>query len=69
MSTTEILIERLQMDKTLRRICGWERLSEVPSQPTFSRAFAEFASSRLAERVHGSVITQHLGDQVIGQLS
>jgi hypothetical protein len=31
--TTSALIERLAVDKTLRRLCGWERASEVPSLP------------------------------------
>ena len=69
MPTTEVLIERLQMDKTLRRICGWERLSEIPSQPTFSRAFSEFSSSRLPEYIHESLVTRFLGDQLVGHLS
>ena len=41
--TTSALIERLDVDKSLRRILGWERRSQVPSEATFSRAFAEFA--------------------------
>ena len=38
--TTSALIERLDVDKSLRRILGWERRSQVPSEATFSRAFA-----------------------------
>src|SRR6195256_4981325 len=45
--TTTSLIERLTVDATLRRLCGWERASQVPSESTFSRAFAEFAASAL----------------------
>lgn len=33
---TNMLIERLRVDKVLRRLCGWERLGEVPSEATFS---------------------------------
>jgi hypothetical protein len=36
---TNMLIERLCVDKSLRRLCGWEHVSEVPSEATFSRAF------------------------------
>src|ERR1700693_301029 len=43
--TTSLLIDRLTVDKTLRRLCGWERAQAVPSEATFSRAFAEFAAS------------------------
>ena len=30
--TTRMLIERVQADKTLRRLCGWSRPCEVPSE-------------------------------------
>src|SRR5277367_5164076 len=50
--TTSALIERLQIDRALRRICGLERRSDVPSEATFSRAFAEFAAQNLPKRVH-----------------
>src|SRR5271163_23138 len=42
--TTNALIERLAVDKSLRRILGWERRSQVPSEATFSRAFAKARS-------------------------
>ena len=42
MPTTRVLLDRLDTDVVLRRICGWERRSEVPSESVFSRAFAEF---------------------------
>jgi hypothetical protein len=45
--TTSMLIERLTVDKQLRRLCGWERPAELSSEATFSRAFAEFARSEL----------------------
>jgi hypothetical protein len=39
LATTSGLVERLAVDATLRRLCGWERASQVPSESTFSRAF------------------------------
>src|SRR4029079_3562857 len=36
LETTRQLLERLSQDSSLRRICGWERLSELPSEATFS---------------------------------
>ena len=30
--TTSLLIEMLSADKTLRRLCGWQRAGEVPSE-------------------------------------
>jgi hypothetical protein len=67
--TTSALIERLQIDRALRRICGWERRSDVPSEATFSRAFAEFAAQRLPERVHEHLVRQQLRGHVIGHMA
>ena len=66
--TTEMLLDQLKSDITLRRICGWERKQDIPSRATFSRAFAEFAESQLAERVHAAIIDTHLGNQLIGHI-
>ena len=67
-TTTAGLIERLTMDRALRRICGFSLFKPLPSEATFSRAFAEFAKERLAERVHEALIKKHLGEQLIGHL-
>jgi len=69
MSTTRILLDRLETDPSFRRICGWERRGDVPSESTFSRAFDEFAASQLPERVHQSIIAQQLSDQLVGHIS
>lgn len=69
MATTRLLLDRLQSDPTVRRLCGWERREEVPSESTFSRAFAEFAESRLPERVHEALIEKNLGEQIVGHIS
>ena len=67
---TNMLIERLQIDKTLRRLCGWQRAGKVPSEATFSRAFAEFAASELPQRVHEALIKRTLGgDHIVGHIS
>lgn len=69
MPTTEMLQDQLESNIKLRRICGWEKKHDVPSASTFSRAFAEFADTQLAERVHASLIEKHLGDQLVGHIS
>jgi Transposase DDE domain./Transposase domain (DUF772). len=69
LTTTVALIERLSVDRALRRICGFPRWNKLPDEATFSRAFAEFAASRLAERVHEAVIKAHLGAELIGHIS
>lgn len=63
------LIERLHIDKALRRICGFPLRKKLPSEASFSRAFAEFAEANLAERAHASLVKAHLGDALIGHIS
>jgi len=53
---TDMLIERLGVDQSLRRLCGWTRLGALPGEATFSRAFAEFSASALPSRMHGALI-------------
>lgn len=63
--STVMLIERLKTDKNLRRICGWENLRHLPSEATFSRAFAEFTKTQLPQRVHEAMIRKNLGEEII----
>ena len=65
MDTTTQLIERLQIDKNLRRICGWETRLQLPHESTFSRAFSEFSETQLPQRVHQAVIIKTLGNEII----
>lgn len=67
--TTLALIERLAADGTLRRLCGWEGRRAVPSESTFSRAFAEFAEMGLPVRVHEALIVKTHKDRLVGHIS
>ena len=67
--TTSMLIERLKVDKQLRRLCGWERPAELCSEATFSRAFAEFARSELPSRLHEALIKRTHEDRLVGHIS
>lgn len=62
METTRTLHERLHTDISLRRICGWESKSWIPSEATFSRAFEEFAETQLPQRVHEALIKKLYAD-------
>lgn len=65
--TTKDLVERLGSDSTLCRICGlWEA---VPSEATFSRAFAEFAEMELGESVHRALIGKYQAGRLVGHIS
>jgi hypothetical protein len=63
-----LLIDRLRVDISLRRICGFEKSKEVPGSWTFSRAYAEFAALGLPARAHEALIKRELGDQLIGHM-
>ena len=67
--TTVGLIERLSIDRALRRICGFSLCKKLPSEATFSRAFEEFAESKLAQRVQEALIKAYLGSELIGHIS
>ena len=62
MDSTRALWERLHSDKNLRRLCGWESARSIPSEATFSRAFAEFAETGLPQRVHEALVKKVYGE-------
>jgi hypothetical protein len=67
--TTRHLLDRLQSDKALRRICGWERVKDISAEWTFSRAFAEFSKSELTQRVHEALIKNYQSERLVGHIS
>ena len=56
--TTRALIDRLNADAVLRRICGFERRSEIPCEASFSNWFLIFANIQLAEKVHEALVRE-----------
>jgi hypothetical protein len=66
---TKIMIENVKGNPTVRRLCGWERECDVPSEPTFSRAFAEFAKSELPQKIHAGIVKKYLGEKLVGHIS
>lgn len=68
-ATTEALVDSLKARPTLRRLCGWETVDEVPSLSTFSRAFARFAADELPQQIHEALVEQHCGPKLVGHLS
>lgn len=69
LTTTAGLIERLAVDRALKRICGFSMWERLPDESTFSRAFAEFAADGLAERAHAALVKETLGDSLVGHIS
>ena len=68
-STTRQLLEALQRDAQLRRICGWEAARRVPHEATFSRAFEEFARMEFPQFVHEALIRDTQSDRLIGHIA
>ncbi len=66
---TSASIEALKTTPSLRKICGFEKVSRIPSESTFSRAFGEFADSGLGERVHEALVERSLKTQLVGHIS
>jgi len=69
LGSTAALIDRLQTDRPLRRLCGWNGRSAVPSESTFSRAFAAFAAEDLPGKMQETIVKQALGDRIVGHVA
>jgi len=69
MDTTRQLIDLLKTSSSLRRICGWEKVSDIPHESSFSRVFAELANSELPQRIHKTIIEQHVSHRIVGHIS
>lgn len=69
MSTTRALLDRLESDIVFRRICGWESRHTIPNESTFSRAFHEFARSKLPQQVHHVLINKIYEKKLVGHIS
>jgi len=67
--TTKVLIENLRTNPSWRRLCGWEFPGHVPSEPTFSRAFKEFAEQNLLDQMHDKLVTENYADKIVGHAS
>lgn len=68
-ATTEAVVDALKGRPTLRRLCGWESVSDIPSVSTFSRAFGQFAEAELPQKIHEGLVKQHCGPKLVGHTS
>lgn len=67
--STRAILDRLQSDTAMRRMCGWESATAVPDETIFSRAFAEFANNEFGQRVHAALIEKTQRQRLIGHIS
>jgi hypothetical protein len=66
MPTTRALIDQLRNRPVMRRLCGWETVTEIPDETIFSRAFRRFSQDKLAERIHQKLVEKAFTGKVIG---
>lgn len=66
--TTRVLREMLHTQPMLRRLIGWQHRQDIPSEPTFSRAFTAFAALNLGEVVHQALVETYIGNRLVGHL-
>jgi transposase len=62
--TTRELIDRLHIDRTLRILCGWRYKNDIPSESTFSRAFAELSKMQIAQKAHEQFVKAYLSEKI-----
>ena len=67
--TSRLLIDNIKSSPSLRRLCGWEARTEIPSESTFSRAFSSFARTDLADKIHESMIKRNYEKKIVGHIS
>jgi hypothetical protein len=67
--STQALLDRLCVDAVLRRLCGWETVTQIPDQTIFSRAFAAFAASEFPQQVHAGLIQRTQAERLVGHIS
>jgi hypothetical protein len=67
--TTRALLEALKARPTLRRLCGWECLGDLPHESAFSRSFAAFAQDELPQKLHAAMIDRQRGRRLAGHVS
>lgn len=61
----EVLVESEQ----LRKICGFITTQDIPSLPTFSRVFQEFAEMKTAEHIHEFLVKKGFKGKITGHIS
>ena len=66
---TATLIDSIKSSPTLRRLCGWESCSEIPSEATFSRAFSDFAINKIPNTALDDTVSRNIGSKLFGHKS
>ena len=66
LSQTRALKEQLDQSSALRNLCG---MQTVPSEPTFSRAFSQFAKMGLGQLAHAALVNKFVSGELVMHVS
>ena len=69
LNTNKALIQELKTNANFRRICGFERIKDIPTESTLSRAFSDFSTLKISEITHSKLIKEYLSETLIGHIS
>jgi len=61
-SNTRQLLEQLRQSPALRYVCG---MKQVPSEATFSRAFASMAREGIGEKAHQALLAKFVSGHIV----
>ena len=67
--TTQGLVDRIKSSPSLRRLCGWDRICDIPHESAFSRSFNLFAKRELPANIHKTLVKNYLGSHLCGHVS
>lgn len=66
LSQTRALKEQLDQSSALRKLCG---MQTAPSEPTFSRAFSQFAQMGLGRLAHAALVKKFVSPELVMHIS
>ena len=58
---TKTLIAAVRESPTVRRLCGWESVADIPDKSQFSRAFKAFAKDDVGSKTLAACLAEDLG--------
>lgn len=67
--TTKGLIENLNTNPSLRKLCGWEYRGNGSSEAAFSRTFEVFVDKRIPNTIHAIIVKENYTDKLVGHAS
>ncbi|MCF7848393.1 MAG: transposase [Kiritimatiellales bacterium] len=67
--STAALVDMVSSSPHLRRLCGWDRVADIPHESVFSRTFAEFSERALPQQIHEGLVKAVHGDTLCGHVS